>query len=145
MPLHARPGQKTGWAASQCVVRARLQCNPFAIHLEGDTKGHARGILAPGGHICSVDPEGKSVEMFCAGFRNPFDMSWDSAHDRLISTDNGVTTDDEINIVTAGGYYGWPETMGNHPPVEGASPEWRVRSGSRGNGRCHGFLRGSRA
>jgi glucose/arabinose dehydrogenase len=84
------------------------------------------GFLAPdlkwnAGKIFRVHPNG-AAELFARGFRNPFDMSWDAAHERLIATDNGVSTDDEINIVTAGGYYGWPETMGSHPPVEGAVP-----------------------
>ncbi len=84
------------------------------------------GFLAPdlhwnAGKIWRVHPSG-AVELFARGFRNPFDMSWDAARQRLIATDNGVSADDEINIVTAGGDYGWPMTMGNHPPVDGAVP-----------------------
>lgn len=84
------------------------------------------GLLAPdfkwnAGKIFRIHPDGR-VELFARGFRNPFDLSWDDARQRLIATDNGVSTDDEINIVTAGGFYGWPDTMGNHPPVDGATP-----------------------
>lgn len=84
------------------------------------------GWLAPdlkwnAGKIFRVRPSGEA-ELFARGFRNPFDMWWDAAHERLIATDNGVGVDDEINIVTAGNYYGWPETMGNAPPVDGAVP-----------------------
>lgn len=82
------------------------------------------GGLAPdlkwnAGKIFRVRPDGEA-ELFARGFRNPFDMSWDAARQRLIATDNGVNADDEINIVTAGGYYGWPMTMGGGPAVEGA-------------------------
>jgi glucose/arabinose dehydrogenase len=84
------------------------------------------GFLAPdlkwnAGKIFRVRPDG-SAELFARGFRNPFDMAWDAARERLIATDNGVSADDEINIVTAGNYYGWPETMGGKPPVDGAVP-----------------------
>lgn len=83
------------------------------------------GALAPdpkwnAGKIFRLYPDG-TVELFASGFRNPFDMAWDAPRQRLIATDNGVHIDDEINIVTAGGYYGWPDTMGtNGPLVDGA-------------------------
>ncbi len=84
------------------------------------------GFLAPdfkwnAGKIFRIHPNGY-VELFARGFRNPFDMAWDNARARLIATDNGVSADDEINVVTAGGYYGWPETMGSRAPVDGATP-----------------------
>jgi glucose/arabinose dehydrogenase len=74
-----------------------------------------------GGKIFRIHPDG-SIEQFARGFRNPFDTSWDAAHQRLIVPDNGVLADDEINIVHAGDYCGWPYTMGNAPPVAGAVP-----------------------
>jgi glucose/arabinose dehydrogenase len=74
-----------------------------------------------GGKIFRLRPDG-SVEQFARGFRNPFDMVWDAANQRLIAPDNGVTTDDEINIVHAGDFCGWPFTMGNGPAIEGAVP-----------------------
>jgi glucose/arabinose dehydrogenase len=84
------------------------------------------GFLAPdsrwvAGKIWRVHPNGVA-ELFARGFRNPFDMWWDAAHQRLIATDNGVSNDDEINVVTAGGDYGWPMTMGNGKPVAGSVP-----------------------
>jgi glucose/arabinose dehydrogenase len=75
-----------------------------------------------GGKVFRIFPDGHA-EQFARGFRNPFDMAWDAAHQRLILTDNGPAVDDEINIVTAGGYYGWPFTAGNAPPVpDGTAP-----------------------
>jgi putative heme-binding domain-containing protein len=41
-----------------------------------DAKGHARGILAPGGWIARTDPEGQKWELFCNGFRNEFDAAF---------------------------------------------------------------------
>ena len=74
-----------------------------------------------GGKIFRIHPDG-SVEQFARGFRNPFDMAWDSDRQRLIAPDNGVLTDDEINIVHAGDFCGWPFTMGNGPVIPGAVP-----------------------
>jgi len=74
-----------------------------------------------GGKIFRLNPDG-SVEQLARGLRNPFDMVWDDANHRVIAPDNGVLTDDEINIVHAGDFCGWPYTMGNAPPVDGAVP-----------------------
>jgi len=74
-----------------------------------------------GGKIFRIAPNGTATK-FARGFRNPFDMSWDAEHNRLIATDNGDLANDEIDIVTEGGYYGWPFTAGNGPIIEGATP-----------------------
>ena len=42
-----------------------------------DANGHARGLLAPGGYICSMNPDGGDLELFCYGFRNEFDIAFD--------------------------------------------------------------------
>lgn len=72
-----------------------------------------------GGKIFRVFPDG-SVEQFARGFRNPFDMFWDAPNQRLITTDNGPAVDDEIDIVHEHDYCGWPFTVGNQAPIEGA-------------------------
>ncbi|MDQ6802364.1 MAG: PQQ-dependent sugar dehydrogenase [Acidobacteriota bacterium] len=74
-----------------------------------------------GGKIFRLNTDG-SAQQFARGFRNPFDMVWDAANQRLIVPDNGVAIDDEINIVHAGDFCGWPYTMGNGPAIDGAVP-----------------------
>jgi hypothetical protein len=74
-----------------------------------------------GGKIFRIHPDGRA-EQFALGFRNPFDMIWDAARERLIVSDNGPAVDDEINLVTAGGNYGWPYTVGSKPPIAGDIP-----------------------
>jgi glucose/arabinose dehydrogenase len=74
-----------------------------------------------GGKIFRLSSDG-SVEQLASGFRNPFGLAWDRELHRLIVADNGDVADDEINIVTTGGFYGWPLTAGNFPPVDGAIP-----------------------
>jgi hypothetical protein len=73
------------------------------------------------GKVWRILPDG-SVVQFARGFRNPFDLAWDAATQRVILTDNGDVTDDEINVVAQGDDCGWPLTAGNHPPVTGTRP-----------------------
>jgi glucose/arabinose dehydrogenase len=47
-------------------------------------------------------------EMFALGFRNPFRMSFDEGTGRLITGDVGQNDIEEVDIVTAGGNFGWP-------------------------------------
>jgi hypothetical protein len=72
-----------------------------------------------GGKIFRIDRDG-DVTQIARGFRNPFDLAWDPERRRLIVPDNGDSVDDEINIITEGGFYGWPYTMGSEPSVTGA-------------------------
>ena len=74
-----------------------------------------------GGKVFRIFPDG-SVQQFARGFRNPFDVAWDAANQRLIVPDNGDLADDEINIVHLGDDCGWPHTMGNEAPFPGATP-----------------------
>jgi putative heme-binding domain-containing protein len=43
-----------------------------------DAGGHAVGVLAPGGYVVRTDAEGKEWELFCAGFRNAYDLDFNS-------------------------------------------------------------------
>lgn len=71
-----------------------------------------------GGKVWRILPDG-SIVQFARGFRNPFDLAWDAAAQRVILTDNGDVVDDEINVVTLGDDCGWPYTAGSGPPVAG--------------------------
>ena len=75
----------------------------------------------PGGKVWKIDPNGNATQL-ASGFRNPFDLAWDPIGKRLIVPDNGDLVDDEINVITTGGFYGWPLTAGNSPPVQGGIP-----------------------
>jgi putative heme-binding domain-containing protein len=41
-----------------------------------DGNGFATGIMAPGGWIARTDKDGKKWELFCGGFRNPYDIDF---------------------------------------------------------------------
>ena len=59
-------------------------------------------------------------EIFALGLRNPFRMSFDdgpdgrNSEDRLFVGDVGQNTFEEVNLVTAGGNYGWNVCEGDH-------------------------------
>jgi glucose/arabinose dehydrogenase len=72
-----------------------------------------------GGKVWRILPDGTAVQ-FAHGFRNPFDLAWDEAAQRVILTDNGDAVDDEINVVAQGDDCGWPYTAGKQPPIAGA-------------------------
>jgi glucose/arabinose dehydrogenase len=82
-----------------------------------------------GGLVAQMDdsPAGKiyrirsseDIERFALGFRNPFDLAYDIANDRVIMADNGPVGEDEVHIVEAGDNCGWPYTVGTQAPVEG--------------------------
>jgi mono/diheme cytochrome c family protein len=69
----------------------------------------------PAGNPFSQDTgDGVVREIYAYGFRNPHRMAWDEANDyRLFVTDIGEANIEELNIVIAGGDYGWPVREGN--------------------------------
>jgi putative heme-binding domain-containing protein len=87
-----------------------------------DANGHARGRLAPGGFICSMNPDGSDVELFCYGFRNQFDIAFNNAGD-LFTYDADMEWDigtpwyrpTRVNHCTSGADFGWRSGSGKWP------------------------------
>lgn len=48
----------------------------FLVPRMWDASGHAVGIMAPGGHIYNVDPDGKNWKVVSIGYRNQFDAAF---------------------------------------------------------------------
>lgn len=87
-----------------------------------DANGHARGILAPGGYICSMNPDGSDLELFCYGFRNEFDIAFDLGGE-LFTYDADMEWDigspwyrpTRVNHCVSGADYGWRSGSGKWP------------------------------
>ncbi len=87
-----------------------------------DANGHARGRLAPGGFICSMNPDGSDVELFCYGFRNQFDIAFNALGD-LFTYDADMEWDigtpwyrpTRVNHCVSGADYGWRSGSGKWP------------------------------
>lgn len=87
-----------------------------------DARGHARGRLAPGGWVTRFDPEKKTHELYCIGFRNEYDVAL-NAHGDMFTFDADMEWDmgmpwyrpTRICQVVSGGDYGWRSGTGKWP------------------------------
>jgi hypothetical protein len=87
-----------------------------------DANGHARGILAPGGYVCSMNPDGTGLELFCYGFRNEFDICFNDQGE-LFTYDADMEWDigspwyrpTRVNHCVSGADYGWRSGSGKWP------------------------------
>lgn len=87
-----------------------------------DGGGHAAGILAPGGWICNVDPEGKTWQIVSSGYRNEFDFAFNAdgemfAYDADMEWDFGSPWYRPTRVVhaTSGSEFGWRSGTGKWP------------------------------
>ncbi|MGV3484667.1 MAG: c-type cytochrome [Planctomycetaceae bacterium] len=87
-----------------------------------DANGHAAGILAPGGWICRVDPDGNNCEVQSIGFRNEYDIAL-NADGELFSYDADMEWDlgspwyrpTRVVHATSGSEFGWRSGTGKWP------------------------------
>ena len=116
-------GNHTKPPASPTVMRtANAWGEDHLLPRMWDANGHARGILAPGGYTIKTDPDGKKIELFCAGFRNHYDIAFD-ANGELFTYDSDMEWDmgapwympTRINHCVSGGDYGWRSGAGRWP------------------------------
>ncbi len=88
-----------------------------------DGRGHNRGVLAPGGIIYRVDPDGESFEAYASGFRNVFDAAF-NRDGELFTYDADMEYDfntpwyrpTRICHVTSGAEFGWRNGAGKRMP-----------------------------
>lgn len=87
-----------------------------------DANGFSKNILAPGGYIGKIDPKASTVEIFCMGFRNQFDLAFNQNGD-LFTYDSDMEWDigtpwyrpTRFNFCVSGGEYGWRSGAGVWP------------------------------
>lgn len=87
-----------------------------------DANGHAKDVLAPGGHVLRTDPNGKNWELLYGGFRNAYDFDFDSdgemfTFDSDMEWDIGAPWYRPTRILhcVIGGEYGWRSGSGKWP------------------------------
>ena len=87
-----------------------------------DGRGHNRGVLAPGGIIYRVSPDGQEFEAYASGFRNVFDAAI-NRDGELFTYDADMEYDfntswyrpARICHVVSGAEYGWRNGTGKRP------------------------------
>ncbi|TWT30540.1 Cytochrome c [Thalassoglobus neptunius] len=87
-----------------------------------DGRGHNRGVLAPGGIIYRVSPDGESFEAYASGFRNIYDAAFNHEGE-LFTYDADMEYDfntpwyrpTRICHVTSGAEFGWRNGAGKRP------------------------------
>lgn len=86
----------------------------------------AQDLNSLGGKILRVTPEGeiptdnpfKGSPVYSYGHRNPQGIAWQPGTGKLYESEHGPSGEsgrfahDEINLITKGGNYGWPEVIG---------------------------------
>jgi glucose/arabinose dehydrogenase len=91
---------------------------PSAAHSQDPNTGHGKVLrFGPDGSAPPTNPIAGSV-VYALGFRNVFGFTFDSATGALWATENGPDCNDEVNIITAAGNYGWgPHATCATPPA----------------------------
>jgi putative heme-binding domain-containing protein len=89
-----------------------------------DASGHAVGLLAPGGYVVSTDRDGKTWEVWTAGYRNPYDMAFNAdgelfVYDADMEWDFGMPwyRPTRINHAPSGSDLGWRSGSGKWSPA----------------------------
>src|SRR5690606_20453864 len=100
--LHQRP-----WSAPSLD---NLRGKVLRLDVSGGWSTRA-GYVVPADNPFVTTP-GARPEVFASGFRNPWKFSFDGAGGDLYLADVGSDRYEEINLVTAGGDYGWPSREG---------------------------------
>ncbi len=87
-----------------------------------DARGHARGILAPGGYVAKTDFDGKSWEIITSGYRNSYDFAFNAdgemfVYDADMEWDMGMPwyRPTRVNHATSGSELGWRSGTGKWP------------------------------
>ncbi len=88
-----------------------------------DARGHAAGIMAPGGEILRSDDMGKTWRRVVAGFRNEYDFAFD-AKGELFTFDSDMEWDQglpwyrpvRVNHGAIGAEFGWRNGAAKWPP-----------------------------
>jgi putative heme-binding domain-containing protein len=89
---------------------------------EWDARGHARGILAPGGFILRLNPDASERRVISMGFRNQYGLALND-HNELFTYDSDMEWDmgspwyrpTRINHVVSGSEHGWRSGTGKWP------------------------------
>ncbi len=115
-----KDGPKAGTPDTSPV--AKLWGDDHLLPRMPDGRGHNRHVMAPGGIVYRVSPDGKQFEIFASGFRNIFDGGV-NREGELFVYDADMEYDfntswyrpTRINHVVSGAEFGWRNGAGKYP------------------------------
>ena len=115
-----KEGPKAGTLDSSPV--AKFWGDDHLLPRMPDGRGHNRHVMAPGGIVYRVSPDGKQFEIFASGFRNIFDGGV-NRDGELFVYDADMEYDfntpwyrpTRINHVVSGAEFGWRNGAGKYP------------------------------
>lgn len=110
----------------------RLKFGPdgklYATTGEGGNSDLAQDINSTGGKILRMNPDGTVPSdnpfgnyVYAYGNRDPQGITW-NPNGILYESEHGASMNDEINIITQGGNYGWPIVQGDQNTSPYISP-----------------------
>lgn len=102
----------------------RLKFGPdgklYATTGEAGDQNLAQDINSTGGKILRLNPDGTVPSdnpfgnyVYAYGNRDPQGITWNPSNGILYASEHGSTMNDEINIITSGGNFGWPIVQGD--------------------------------
>ena len=94
----------------------------FLLPRNWDGNGHARGILAPGGWVCRISPDGKDRVIHSIGYRNHYDVAI-NRQGEMFTFDSDMEWDlgmpwyrpTRVCHVVSGSEFGWRSGTGKFP------------------------------
>lgn len=115
-----KEGTKAGTLDSSPV--AKFWGDDHLLPRMPDGRGHNRHVMAPGGIVYRVSPDGKNFEIFASGFRNIFDGGV-NRDGELFVYDADMEYDfntpwyrpTRVNHVVSGAEFGWRNGAGKYP------------------------------
>ena len=89
------------------VITAILRIDPRSPSESGGTKGLGDYTIPASNPFANDGDPATLGEIYAYGFRNAHRLSWDLTDGTMFATDIGMNNVEEVNIVHAGGNYGW--------------------------------------
>jgi len=109
-------GGSAGDPLGHAQNRATLLGSLLRIDVDSPEDGRPYGI--PPDNPFAGNTQGWREEIFAYGLRNPWRFSFDPPTGRLWAADVGQNAYEEIDLIVAGGNYGWNHMEGNHCYLE---------------------------
>jgi PQQ-dependent dehydrogenase (s-GDH family) len=115
------------WLQNSCRPNRALEL-PTAAEVNARDWTHYQGKILRVNLDGSIPPDNPSIagvrsHVFSYGHRNPQGLVFD-AGGRLYESEHGPSSDDEVNLIEAGGNYGWPRVAGYRDDKGYAWADW---------------------